>query len=263
MFEKEKFDIIIQGGQSNAEGSGIGSVETQYIKSGDILYLEARKTVETKGDHIVITYDEKPFEIKMAEERVYEDGKRGDFALSFSQEYVNGGLLSSDRKLLIIRAAVGGTGFQKEHWGIGKQLYSKLIEMTDYALSLNSKNRIIAFLWHQGEHDAFEGNTAENYHKQLKEMILDVRARYGNMPFIAGDFCHEWRDKNITICEPILKTIKQVVLEIGNAGFVESFGLLSNNQAVENGDEIHFCRQALYELGERYFKEFNSLNADM
>lgn len=259
MFKTEKFDIVIQGGQSNAEGCGVGFVEPEYKPCEDVLYLDIHKKVETIENRLVITYAEKPFAIKIAEERFLEDGKRGDFALTFSQEYIREGLLTNERKLLIVRAAVGGTGFQKEHWGLGKQLYTKLVEMTDYALSLNPENRIIGVLWHQGEHDAFEGNTPENYYKQLKEMLLDIRARYGNMPFVAGDFCHDWKDKNLAICQPIVNTIKQVVDEIGNAGFVKTADLLSNNQKTGNGDEIHFCRESLYTLGKRYFKEFYRL----
>ena len=254
----EKFDIIIQGGQSNAEGYGIGAVDIEYQPSSDIMYLNAKKEVETK-DRIVITYAKAPFEISVATERGAGEGKCGDFALTFAREYINSGLLVKGRKLLIIRAAIGGTGFQKEHWGLGKQLYSKLVEMTDYALSLNPENRIVAFLWHQGEHDAFEGNTPENYHKQLKNMLLDIRSRYGNMPFVAGDFCHEWKNKNLAICQPIVETIKRVVGEIGNAGFVTTAELPSNNQKTGNGDELHFCRDSLYKLGVKYFKEFYKL----
>ena len=79
------------------------------------------------------------------------------------------------------------------------------------------------------------------------------------MPCVAGDFCHDWKDKNLAICQPIVNTIKQVVDEIGNAGFVETADLLSNNQKTGNGDEIHFCRESLYTLGKRYFKEFYRL----
>ena len=259
MYKREKFDIIIQGGQSNAEGGGLGPVETEYKTSNRILYLTAQKKVETIGDRIVITYGQEPLDISVAAERYEVDGLRSDFALTFAQEYINGELLANDRKLLIVRAAVGGTGFQKEHWGLGKQLYSKLVEMTNYALSLNPENRIVGFLWHQGEHDAFEGNTPKNYREQLKNMVLDIRSRYGNMPFIAGDFCYEWKNKNLAICQPIVDVIKRVVNEIGNAGFVTTENLLSNNQKIENGDDIHFCRETLYELGKRYFKKYSEL----
>ena len=37
---QEKFDIIIQGGQSNAEGGGLGPVEQEYQPNDKILYLK-------------------------------------------------------------------------------------------------------------------------------------------------------------------------------------------------------------------------------
>ena len=259
MFQKEKFDIIIQAGQSNAEGGGSGPIETEYKPCERVLYLTAKRKSEVIDELLVVTYEQVPFEISIAAERQEPEGLRNDFSLSFAKEYVDNGYLAEDRKLLIIRAAVGGAGFLKGHWGLGKQLYNKLVEMVDYALSLNPENRIVGFLWHQGEHDAFEGNPPENFYKALKEMCFDVRARYGNMPFIAGDFCPEWRNKNIEICQPIIDKIKQVVSELGNSGFVESVGLLSNNQRTGNGDDIHFCRESLYELGRRYFSTYQTL----
>lgn len=35
----EKYDIIIQGGQSNAEGSGIGPVTQEFSPNSNILYI--------------------------------------------------------------------------------------------------------------------------------------------------------------------------------------------------------------------------------
>lgn len=88
-----------------------------------------------------------------------------------------------------MRAAVGGTGFVKGMWGLKDQLYKKMLEMTDYALSLNHANRVVGFLWHQGECDAFEKNEPDVFKQQLASMIQDVRVRYGTeLPFIAGDF---------------------------------------------------------------------------
>ena len=42
----EKYDIIIQGGQSNAEGSGRGPVLKAYEPSEDIYYLDVEYTLE-------------------------------------------------------------------------------------------------------------------------------------------------------------------------------------------------------------------------
>ena len=166
------------------------------------------------------------------------------------------------RKLLIVRAAVEGTGFKKGYWGLNSILHNKMLEMSDYARSLHKENKFVAFLWHQGEHDAGERNDPNIFEKQLLETVFNVRERYGNMPFIAGDFVREWKQNNIEICAPIIEKIQKVVEKVGNAGFVPTEDLLSNNEKTANGDGIHFCRESLSVLGERYFKEYLTLSFD-
>ena len=133
--------------------------------------------------------------------------------------------------------------------------------MVDYAVNLNKENRLMAFLWHQGEHDAFEKNDPQIFEKQLRDMVNDARSRYNapDLPFIAADFVADWKGKNLDDCLPIVDKIKQVVKSVGVGAFVETSNLLSNDQANQNGDDIHFCRKALYELGERYFKVFQEI----
>lgn len=113
-----KFDIIIQGGQSNAEGLGIGPVKSELLPSmsENIFYLESEKTVEHLKECVRITFANKPFVIKLAKERVSEQNLVGDFSLAFGSEYEKEMMQNSDRKLLIVRAAVGGTGFVKGQW---------------------------------------------------------------------------------------------------------------------------------------------------
>lgn len=42
-------------------------------------------------------------------------------------------------------------------WGLQDDLYVRMMEMVDFARSLNAENRVVGFLWHQGETDAIEG----------------------------------------------------------------------------------------------------------
>lgn len=257
-----KFDIIIQGGQSNAEGLGVGPVETEILPlvSENIFYLESEKTVEHLPESVKITFKNVPFMISPARERGSKEEPVGDFALSFASLYEKELLQNGDRKILIVRAAVGGTGFVKGQWGLQDQLYLKMLEMTDYALSLNKDNRVVGFLWHQGECDAFEKNDPSVFENQLTTMIQNVRNRYGEkLPFVAGDFVNEWKEKNILNCRPIVEKIQGVVREAGDSAFVQTSDLLSNNQRVQNGDDIHFCREALYILGQRYFEAFKEI----
>lgn len=253
-----KFDILVLAGQSNAEGCGVGPVEQEFQPTESVWYLNAEKTVEVLDSGMKVTYHDKPLQFEIAQERKEGEGFIGDLSLTFAQEYVKN-ILQADRKVLIVRAAIGGTGFQKENWGIGKQLYVKLTEMVDYALSLNEENRVVGFLWHQGEHDAFEKNEPERFKKQLADQLADVRARYGDVPFIAGDFVNEWKSENLADCQPILQKIREVLEEAGNGAFVETADLLSNNQKTGNGDKIHFCRESLHILGRRYFAAYQPL----
>lgn len=250
------FDIIIQAGQSNSEGMGRGDVVDEYLPNDNVYYLNVAKKVEHTPECVKITFFDEPFSISIAREREVAGIKIGDFSLSFAKSYVEKGCLDDGRKLLIVRIGIGGTGFKKGNWGINDLLYQKMIEMTDYALSLNENNRVVAFLWHQGEHDAFEGNSPDIFEKQLSAMVSTVRERYGEIPFIAGDFVREWKQKNIEICKPIVEKIQKVAETLDAAAFVETDDLLSNNEKIKNGDDIHFCRESLYIMGQRYFDKY-------
>ena len=257
----DNYDIIIEAGQSNAEGSGLGPVSKFeiFMPSPRILYLtpDRNVTVDDKGLHIEYPSDD--LKIEMAEERVIDGKTYGDLALTFAEDYIKSGMLKADRKLLIVRGAVGGASFHSDdQWGVNKGLHSKMIEMTDYALGLNSQNKVVAFLWHQGEGDTNHA-TGEEYYKYLDEMLVDVRRRYGEIPFVAGNFVQEWIPIRGESCNELADTYRKFVAENKKAAFIESDGLLSNNQKTQNGDQIHFCREALYELGHRYYAAYSKM----
>ncbi len=257
----DEYDIIIEGGQSNAEGTGIGPVNKfeEFTPSPRILYLtpDRKVTVDDKGVHV--EYPSNDLKIEIAEERVIDGNLYGDLALTFAEDYIKNGMLKTDRKLLIVRCAVGGTSFHSGYqWGVNRGLHSKMVEMVDYALGLNSQNKVVAFLWHQGEGDTNHA-TAEEYRKYLDDMIIDIRKRYGEMPFIAGNFVQEWIPIRGESCNELADAYRKFASENKKAAFVESDGLLSNNQKNNNGDNIHFCREALYELGHRYYDAFSEI----
>ena len=244
MLENHKndlFDVIIQGGQSNSEGCGLGPLKVFYTPSENILYMNNDLT------------------ISIAEERVWGEQKVNEFSLSFAKEYIKKGRLKDGRKLLILRAAVGGTGWADHRWGMTDDLYLKMMEMIKTALDLNAGNKLIAFLWHQGETDC--GSAYEVHYKHLRELVESVRDTYGyaKLPFIAGDFVSEWKTWNFAACEPVAKAIADVCRDIGWAGFADTSDLTSNSQAMGNTDTIHFSREALHQLGIRYFNIFENL----
>lgn len=270
-YKNEKFDIIILAGQSNAQGCGIGSSREEYEPNDRILWLSDDANIhfekdENKEDYLFIPEECKKT-VKVAAERENADGgKIGNFALAFAKKYFDDGMLAEGRKLLIIDSAVGGTGFAKKQWGVGNPLYERLVDMTDAALKMNSENRLVAFLWHQGEHDAFENpqfSVIERHTFYLTSITLmyeDYCRRFGvsGLPFIAGEPCRDWYRKTNISCDTVMSATCDFIKAVGG-GLVSSEGLLSNNQKTGNGDDIHFCRAALYTLGNRYYKKYKAI----
>ncbi len=263
----DKYDIVVLAGQSNAEGNGLGAVRRPYREDPRVFALRDKNAgligFDDKG-LLRVGGDFDP-DITVAREKVTGDKKVADFGLSFAREYVANGLLKDDRKLLIINAAVGGTGFAKHQWGETAVLQERAFKMVDYALSLNAENKVVAFLWHQGEHDAYENRdlslkTKEAYYyEKFGNLVNKFLSEYGKMPVIAGGFCKEWASGEFAEhCKVITKATKKVLKNVGGA-FVTTDDLLSNNQDSGNGDNIHFCRKSIYVLGKRYFKAFTKI----
>ena len=252
-YKNDKFDIILQGGQSNAEGCGVGPAEYEYRPDENILYMTNTER-DGVGRDTKISYE--GFDIDVANERVWDGHKVNEFALSFAECYRKK-LLRQDRKILILRTAVGGTGWSDGRWGMKDDLYLNMMQMTKTALSLNPANELKAFLWHQGETDAGAG---EKHYNNLLALVKSVRETYNcpGLPFIAGDFVNEWKQKNLQLCEPTIQAIRSVCRDLGGA-FVETSDLKSNNQEHGNGDDIHFSRNALNILGVRYFEAYEKI----
>lgn len=254
----DKYDIILEAGQSNAVGYGHGPAKEAYVPDSRILYY-------TCGEPEDMSYTpSEDFEICIADERPHPefgmDDKLGDLALSFAQKYVEQGLLPPDRKLLIVRTAVGGTGFLKHYWSVGDPLYERMLRITDRAMAFHPENRIVGLLWHQGEHEAAFRNDPERYARELLAVLDGIRHRYAKpmLPFVCGGFCQEWVEQNQPYCDNIMRVIRNVAEKSGGA-YVDTCDLRSNNQLLGDGDVIHFCRDSLQELGRRYFSAYQSL----
>ena len=266
------YDIIVIAGQSNAEGNGIKKDNSEVLSS-DVFHLVDKnsiglKVLEDKKVIIDMVYPTNMI-LEKAHERVNADNKKmADFAETFAKCYIDGGCLKEGRKVLIIKTAVGGTGFARHEWGIGSILFERLNLMVNYGLKLNKGNRIVALLWHQGEHDAFENaefsakERYDFYSKRFKEQTLAFRNKYGNdIPVIAGEFVNSWAElpENKAKCDAVEKATKDVLREIGKGSVVSSEGLLSNDDAFGNGDNVHFCAESIYELGRRYYSAFEEI----
>jgi len=265
-------DIIVVAGQSNAEGNGICTGETIETRN-DVFEM-----IDANDYDFDFTDPNKPFlkivlpikeKIQIMQERFCDGVPRTSFAMSFVDEFKKSKYYDPKRKIMVIYAAVGGTGFYKKEWGIDCFLYKRLLKMTDYALSFNKDNRIVALLWHQGECDAFENKKAtpqerhDFYYEKFMEQTNDYLKRYSqfSFPVIMGEFCDEWADKkeNCVQTEAVEKALYDCSKALKKSAVVATKGLKSNNQEIGNGDDIHFSKKSLIEIGKRYFEAFANI----
>ena len=267
---QEKFDIIILAGQSNASGCGLGETTTPWNIDQRIYKLQGEYSADVAKTEYGNEYlDIKIFDkktITLADERLDVSGqKMASFSLSFAKEYADK-YLSKDRKLLIVDTAIGGTGFSKNHWGGGDILYNRAFDLVDYALSLNEEHKLVAVLWHQGEHDTFENaqlNPTERYdfyEKKFGDFMKGLREKYGVVPFVCAGFTKVWVESYPEQCKAVLTAMNKVLNDFEKTAFVNQTDDLLNNDAVlGNSDVVHFCRDSSYELGRRYFIEFEKI----
>lgn len=265
-----KFDVVILGGQSNAYGFGVGSTDQAYEEDPDVFMMKDVYSVDQRqrADKSWYLDYQRPttFRIDVACESMRGDDKAGNLSLAFAREYRKRNL-EKGRKLLIVYSPVGGTGFSNHHWGVGEPLHLRLLDMLYEVLSYNPDNRIVAFLWHQGEHDAFENAqfTPEQrtafYYYHMKELFDDLNAKFGiyKTPIIAGGFVDDWRLLNLEACNAVYEGYRKLMEYLPNLRFVNTEGLLSNAKHNGTADNIHFCRDALYTLGKMYYDEYSKM----
>ena len=271
-FTSEKYDVILLIGQSNAEGYGIGPVANEYEPTDNIMQLVDSYPVmyrlNSEGIDELDVPKETVYRITPAAENTRKGaGKLGCLAISFIKKYYDEFLAGTDRKLLLVRAAIGGTGFLRKQWTPDGVLYRRALDMTDTALSLNPENKLKAILWHQGESEAIDGKGKgydflySFYTESLSRLLLDLKAKYGDVPFIAGGHCEDWIPRFPEESVAITDANKDVFKKFSSVGYVDTSGLGSNDRIVKGKylDDVHFNRPALYELGERYYNVYKEL----
>ena len=261
----DKYDIIVLAGQSNAEGQGQGDVTEEYVPDERIHFINddcGFHFVTTDGVSVLHYNWPSENKITVADEQVKNGKKIGCFALQFAQKYA-AECLKEGRKVLIVNANFGGTGFHRPEWGVGNIMHERMVAMTNEALSYNKKNRVVAVLWAQGEHDAFEDadwDAEKRYltHKEnLTATFADFYARVGckKAPIIARGFTDTYYESTPVACDAVLKAICQCVADV-NGGFVDTKGLTSNAQVLGNEDIYHYSREALHILGGKLFEKY-------
>ena len=268
-YDNSEFDIILLAGQSNAYGSGKGKTDNPWQERDDILMLKNDFEICYKHPYENTTY----IDIKAKEEGYIERAKEipadggtdtnGCFALTFAKMYAEK-YLEKGRKVLIVNTPIGGTGFKGEHWGQNDKMYKRMIDMMDSAVALNKNNKVVAVLWHQGEHDAYENRDLSYdgikayYDEKITELFNSLRGKYGEVPFMCAGFTPAFINEFKKGSDAVLEVLQTKMKEWTKAKFVDSTGLKCNSD-IGYDDVYHFCKTALEILGARYFEAYEQI----
>ncbi|TXN65111.1 sialate O-acetylesterase [Methylobacterium sp. WL30] len=178
---------------------------------------------------------------------------RVGLGLSFARAYI--AARPPGRRILLVPAAVGGTGFANGRWNPGDDLFEAAVMRTNAALAAAPNACLAAILWHQGEADvgALSGS---DYAARLTRTVAAFRARIGgarNAPFVTGRFEPEWV-KPTPAQTAILDALAHLADTVPRTVDVSADGLTGNP-----GDKIHFDAASQRILGRRYFEALRTL----
>ena len=231
------FDLYLLIGQSNMAGRG--EIEEQDQVPLDSVYFLNKQFIWMKAAD-PIHFDKPNAGVGLAK----------SFGEEMRKNYPN-------KVIGLIPCAVGGSSIQ--HWqpGVMHQQtisypWDNMEERLSYALQFGELKGI---LWHQGEGDSNPENCL-GYKAKLLSLIERVRAisEYGDVPFVAGELGKFFVKKNKGLypemkkcpASIVIKSTREAVRQVPNAGFVQSKGLESD------GGKVHFNSEAYRELGIRY-----------
>jgi len=256
----EGYDIIIVAGQSNATDRGEGTFSGRFeSEDGRIRQIgrfgdDAMQVVPVGRLHDGVIWgglqhwDDNPTTYYMG------------FALPFARLYARY-RLSRRRTALIIPAARGGTSIQSWLGEEGQpfpELYPDMLQRIGHAKSLPGTNRIVAFLWHQGERDVLNGMTPSTYRAKRIEFFARIRSDIrGKYPILTTKFTEAWLTGD-PVKLAFERAMVAATMEDGRGAIVSRAGLPSNGEVLGTNEFIHFSAPANQTLGVRLFRAWES-----
>ncbi|MEY9997073.1 hypothetical protein ABIE67_009105 [Streptomyces sp. V4I8] len=163
--------------------------------------------------------------------------------------------LPSNRKVLLVGAAWGGTSVISGLWKPGGKLFNGAVARANSAMAAAGPGaRFAGILWHQGESDVINGG-APTYEASLNDIIWTFRSSItgasARTPFIAGEFARTWisslNGTRLDAARTILDVFHTLPQRVPHTSWVSSAGLRSNAT-----EAVHFSALSQRALGRRY-----------
>jgi hypothetical protein len=280
------YDIIIIAGQSNAVGAGLGSFSDSAANTATdakIFQLGrygagSLKVMPATWVQNGITYD------ALQHWNITANRASMGLAVPFARRYAQE-QLAPGRSILIVPAAYGGTSILKWLGDITaptttpNALYDDMKNRVNTALALpGGTNKIVAFLWHQGESDVSSAAgtpgimTPAIYQQKLTLILQKLRTDFPSQPaypVVGGLFVPEWPSAwpGASLLLPakiqIESVIKQVFAADVRGGVADTAGLTANYPSLTSdiNQQVHFSAASQVTLGARYYQKWKDLVA--
>ena len=224
------FHLYLLIGQSNMAGRGKVTLEDKVAVPRVLMLNKANEWVSAVDP---ISFDKKIAGVSLGR----------TFGIEMAQA-------NEDVKIGLIPCAVGGTPIRR--WQQNGDLYQAALKRAKLAQKVGV---IKGILWHQGESDSGNEDTAKIYEQQLHAMIVAWRKdlKLPTVPVVVGELGQFWkRAEHKATVDAALKGLPGKVKQ---TSWVTSAGL--NHK----GDGVHFNAAGYRELGKRYAAALCTLQA--
>jgi lysophospholipase L1-like esterase len=156
-----------------------------------------------------------------------------------------------DATIALVPCAVGGTPLSR--WEQGGDLYQGALERARIA---QKSGTLKGMIWHQGENDAAQAETAATYGPRLAKMIAALRKDLDapDLPVVVGEL-GEFPRLQTEGAKTVNAALRAIPEQVPHAAIAKSAGLKAKS------DGIHFDADGAREFGRRYAAAMRTLQA--
>jgi hypothetical protein len=169
--------------------------------------------------------------------------------MSYAKARIAAGLLTGNRKIVLIPAAQGATGFSNSFWTAGGSGDTGAIARANAAMAQvaapGGVNRLVAILWHGGEADAALSEAA--YAAHLDALIARLRSSIAGASETTPFVCGGTLVGGSQTAAGVSAALANLPTRVSYTGYAPSTGLVSG------GDNLHMSAASQRTFGGRYF----------
>jgi hypothetical protein len=233
---KQTMKVFILAGQSNMQGFGV-------IAGHPVLRDERVFSLATGQAEVAV----EPLH-HWAEHPYMPEGIGLGLAMPFALEVLK---VHPQMRIGFIPAARGGSSL--DQWLPGNENFERAIALFERAARNTTDIEVGGVLWHQGESDATQEETARTYGERFLRTMHGFRARLHapGAPVVAGEL---GRYLALNPASPhhamVVRQTKEAVASLSNAAFADSEGLACD------GGHTHFSTESIRTFGLRYAEAY-------